>query len=221
MHFGDGARPVTHFDEPALVQRARNDEAAQELLFVTYYDRLLRLIRRNLPLSIEHIVSPEDVLQETYALAFQSFASFQYQQPGSFYRWIATIARNRVVTTLDAHFAKKRGGGRVGMSLSHGDSDSAVLGLLHVLHRGEKSPRQLAADREAISLIQAAMLRLPPDQQLALQLRYGDGLSVNSAAAQMNRTEQAVKMLCFRALRQLRSAFPRSRNGSGTRMTAQ
>jgi RNA polymerase sigma factor (sigma-70 family) len=196
--------------EQELVSLARNDEAAKQRLFLQSYDKLLRLIRRNLPLSIEHLVSPDDVLQDTYALAFQNFASFEYQQPGSFYRWIATIARNRVVSILDAHFAQKRGGGRAGISLSQGDSDSGVLGLLHVLHRGERSPRQLAADRETIALIQSAMTHLPADQLRAVQLRYGDGLSVGSAAAQMNRTEQAVKMLCFRALRQLRSAFPRT-----------
>jgi RNA polymerase sigma factor (sigma-70 family) len=196
--------------EQDLVQRARTDEAAKQTLFLQSYDRLLRLIRRNLPLAIEHLVSPEDILQDTYALAFQNFDSFQYQQPGSFYRWIATIARNRVVTTLDAHFAQKRGGGRQGLSLSQADSDSAVLGLLHVLHKGEKSPRQLVADRETFSLIQNAMIDLSPDQVEAVQLRYGEGLSVTGAARRMNRTEQAVKMLCFRALRQLRSIFPRS-----------
>ncbi|MBC8108491.1 MAG: sigma-70 family RNA polymerase sigma factor [Anaerolineae bacterium] len=200
-------------DDPAeqdLVDRARTDEAAKQALFLQCYDRLLRLIRRNLPLAIEHLVSPEDVLQDTYALAFQKFSSFEYQQPGSFYRWIATIARNRVVSTLDTLFAQKRGGGRHGVSLSQCDSDSAVLGLLHIFHRGEKSPRQLAADREAFALIQSAMTLLPSDQLHAVQLRYGHGLSVRGAAAQMNRTEQAVKMLCFRALRQLRSVFPHS-----------
>jgi RNA polymerase sigma factor (sigma-70 family) len=206
-------------NEEELVRQARHDEAAKQQLFLQPYDRLLKLIRRNLPLSIEHLVSPEDVLQDTYALAFQNFSSFEYRQPGSFFHWIATIARNRVVTTLDAHFAQKRGGGRAGISLSQGDSDSAVLGLLHVLHRGEKSPRQLAIDREAIALIQSAMTNLPPDQLHAVQLRYGDGLSVGTAAAQMNRTEQAVKMLCFRALRQLRGLFPRisSRDRAQTR----
>jgi RNA polymerase sigma-70 factor (ECF subfamily) len=196
--------------EKDLIDRARTDEAAKQTLFLQSYDKLLRLIRRNLPLSIEHLVSPEDILQETYALAFQNFSSFEYQQAGSFYRWIATIARNRVVTTLDAHFAQKRGGGRQGMSLSQNDSDSAVLGLMHVLHKGEKSPRQLVADREVFSLIQNAMTDLPPDQVQAVQLRYGEGLSVAGAALRMNRTEQAVKMLCFRALRQLRAIFPRS-----------
>lgn len=196
--------------EQDLIDRARTDEAAKQTLFLQFYDRLLRLIRRNLPLAIEHLVSPEDILQDTYALAFQKFSTFEYQQPGSFYRWIATIARNRVVTTLDAHLAQKRGGGRHGIRLSQNDSDSAVLGLLHVLHRGEKSPRQLAADREAFALIQSAMTQLPTDQLHAVQLRYGQGLSVHGAAEQMNRTEQAVKMLCFRALRQLRSVFPRS-----------
>ena len=196
--------------EQDLIHRARTDEAAKQTLFLQSYDKLLRLIRRNLPLSIEHLVSPEDILQDTYALAFQSFSSFEYQEPGSFYRWIATIARNRVVTTLDSLLAQKRGGGRHGVSLSQADSDSAVLGLLHILHRGEKSPRQLAADREAFALIESAMTQLPSDQLHAVQLRYGLGLSVHGAAAQMNRTEQAVKMLCFRALRQLRSAFPRS-----------
>jgi RNA polymerase sigma-70 factor, ECF subfamily len=197
-------------DERELVARARTDEAAKQTLFLQSYDKLLRLIRRNLPLSIEHLVSPEDVLQDTYALAFQNFSSFEYQQPGSFYRWIATIARNRVVTTLDTHFAQKRGGGKFGLSLSQSDSGSAVLGLMHVLHKGEKSPRQLVADREAFALIQNAMADLPPDQMLAVQLRYGEGLSVAGAALRMNRTEQAIKMLCFRALRHLRAIFPSS-----------
>src|SRR3954447_16655246 len=103
--------------EADLARDAAHDEAARQTLFLQSYDRLLRLIRGNLPLAIEHVVAAEDILQDTYVAAFQNFSHFHYQGPGSFYRWIATIARNRVVNTLEAHHAQKRGGGRAGISL--------------------------------------------------------------------------------------------------------
>src|SRR3954454_11787955 len=97
--------------EQQLVRLAQHDEAAMQALFLRYYDRLLRLIRRNLPLSMDGVVSPEDVLQDTFARAFQHWTSFAWQGDGSFYRWSSTIARNRVINVLEAHQAQKRGGG--------------------------------------------------------------------------------------------------------------
>ena len=83
-------------------------QAAMQALFLRYYDRLLRLIRRNLPLTMDRVVSPEDVLQDTFSLAFQHWSSFSYQGDGSFYRWISTIARNRVINVLEMQQAQKQ-----------------------------------------------------------------------------------------------------------------
>src|SRR3954447_26126626 len=70
--------------EADLVRDAAHDEAVRQTLFLQSYDRLLRLIRRNLPLAIEHIVAAEDILQDTYVAAFQNFSHFRFQGPGSF-----------------------------------------------------------------------------------------------------------------------------------------
>jgi RNA polymerase sigma-70 factor (ECF subfamily) len=202
-------------NEADLVRAAVHDEVARQTLFLQSYDRLLRLIRRNLPLAMEHLVTPEDILQDTYITAFQNFSRFRYQGPGSFHRWIARLARNRIVNVLEAHQAQKRGGGWHAVNLANNTSASTVLGILHVLAKGEKSPRQLAADQEAIALVHAALGGLPDDQVQAVQLRYVEGLSINDAAREMDRTEQAIKMLCFRALRHLRTMFRHSSRDEG------
>jgi DNA-directed RNA polymerase specialized sigma24 family protein len=97
---------------------------------------------------MDRIVSPEDVLQDTFARAYQHWATFSYQGDGSFYRWISTIAQTPVLNVLETHQAQKRGGGLAPISFDGPGSDSNVLGILHFLARGEKSPRQLAADRK-------------------------------------------------------------------------
>ena len=59
------------------------------------------------------------------------------------------------------------------------------------------------ARAEAVSMMEAAIARLPQHHGQALRLVYLEGLRVNEAAAIMGKIDRAVQGLCRRTLRQL------------------
>lgn len=78
----------------ALVgQAVGGDAAAQQRLFVRYAARLVRLVMHAHGLSEDEA---KDVVQDTFIRAFRTLK--RLQRPGSFERWLITIARNRAAT---------------------------------------------------------------------------------------------------------------------------
>lgn len=206
-----------------LIQRAAAaDVAALEQLLLTHHDRLLRLIRRNLPLDMDRVVSPEDVLQETFVDAFRYMGTLQARDEAGFTAWLNTIARNRVANARKKFRALKRGKGKAALPLNHtddrnGDDDpnAPVGALLELLARNaSKSPRSIVGDQEYIAMIREAFTDLPSDYQCVLRMRYVEQQEFPQIAQRLNRGQGAVRMLAFRALKHLRSLLPRVADSS-------
>ena len=62
-----------------------------------YTPRLLAYLQRHLPPELCRIVEPQDVLQDTFFEAFQRVADFRPDGDDAAYRWLVTIARNRIL----------------------------------------------------------------------------------------------------------------------------
>jgi RNA polymerase sigma-70 factor (ECF subfamily) len=73
-------------------------------------------------------------------------------------------------------------------------------------HRTSRAPTtdELAALRQELDGVAAAMRRLTPDQREAIELRFFAGLSAREAAVAMDRQEGTVRGLQFRAIAALR-----------------
>jgi RNA polymerase sigma-70 factor (ECF subfamily) len=203
-----------------ILARARGGEiAAMEQLLLAQHDRLLKLIRRNLPMDMDRLISPEDLLQETFADAFRYWGTLQARDWAGFSAWLTAIARNRVANARKAHRTLKRGQGRLAVPLDGAvgsDDESTAARLLEMLSRNSKSPRSVAGDREYISLVRRAMSELPGEYQEILRLRFIEQADYVQIARQMERAQGAARMLAFRALRALRVRLPRlweSRSG--------
>ena len=196
-----------------VIRAAAGDVAALEQLLLARHDRLLRTIRRNLPIDMDRLVSPEDVLQETFADAFRYLGTLQSRDERGFGAWLTAIARNRVANARAAHRALKRGQGRAGVPID-ADSGTTAVRMLEMLARRTKSPRSVAGDREYVALMRQAIEDLPTDYQQVLRLRYVEQAEFAQIAREMNRGAGAVRMLALRALRHLRSLLPMSRRDS-------
>ena len=175
--------------------------AAMKRLY-RHYDRLLSIVRRNLPVWMDRFVDPEDVMQAVYVRAFASFDRFVDQGEGSEFRWLSTIAKHYVLNLIEFHRAQRRAGDAHPLSWPHSTESDAVA-LLYFLGRAQKSPGQIAMDREAIARVNDAMAELLPAEFQAVQLRYVQGHSVETTAAMIKRTPRAVHQLCYRGLRKL------------------
>jgi RNA polymerase sigma-70 factor (ECF subfamily) len=186
--------------------------AGGESLLLSNYDRILAYINRHLPREYRAHCGPEDILQDAYTEAVRHMGSFQAQGPDSAFRWLATIARNKIIDFIDAQKSAKRGGGRVPLRAGpRGDTaDRSYDRLLEQMAITPSTPSRDAARHEALAALRVAMAHLPDDMRQAVTLRYIEGRSVSEAAQSLGRTERAVHMLCYRALRRMRATMGRA-----------
>ncbi len=197
--------------ESRLIALAKaGDTSALERLLVAHYDRLATEVAHGLPDRFRALVSADDVLQETFVVAFREIRHFEPTSPDAFHRWLATIAKHRLLDLVKAQRAAKRGGGRAAIGDARRSPEESLVGLLELLQVNERTPSRSVAAHEAIRAIQAGLAELKDDYREALRLRYLEGLPVAETAARMQRTEHAVHMLCHRGLEQLREALGRS-----------
>jgi RNA polymerase sigma-70 factor (ECF subfamily) len=188
----------------------RGDQIALERLLLAHHNRLADHVGRELPADLRGTISAEDVLQETYVVAFRQIGTFEPRGPDAFYNWLKAVAKNRLFDAIKARRAAKRGGGRQPAEAQPGGAVSSVVDLLELLNVHERTPSRSAARHEALAAVQVAFAGLKGDYREALRLRYMEGLSAAQTAARMNRTERAVHMLCHRGLKQLREGMGRS-----------
>ena len=94
--------------QPDLVERAvAGEPLALDRLLLDAYPRLTARVDQKLPLEVRSVVSPEDIIQDTFADAFRRIASFRPEGKDAFYRWLTAIADNRMTDSLRAHRAAR------------------------------------------------------------------------------------------------------------------
>lgn len=188
-----------------LVQRAiAGEPLALDRLLLDSYAKLLARVDQKLPAEVRRVIAPEDIIQETFTQVFRGINGFRPDGNDAFYRWLTTIADNRIVDAVRFHKAVKRGGGRTAATDPERSSVAALIDLLAV---NEWTPSQSAGGHEASAAIQVALAGLKEEYREALALRYLEGLSVADAAACLGKTEPAVHKLCSRGLQALRESL--------------
>ncbi len=172
------------------VERARSGDAqAFAELFEPLRSHLLATIRRRLSPPIRQRIDPEDVLQDTFVRGLHSFSRFEWQGEDSLRRWLEAIATH---VTLDV---VRHQGRRKALRL-----DRDLMG-------DGAPPSRAMRRRERRERLQNSLKSLSPDHRTVLELSRMQELSIREIAAQMGRTESAVKNLLLRATRKLRESF--------------
>ena len=195
--------------QQALLQRAvEGDLQATEELLWSHYDRLHQFIEKNLPPVVRSTLSANDILQETFVVAWQQIGSFEDRHADALYTWLRAIAKNKLTDRVRRQAAAKRGGGRA--AVQHRGGQSSLVNLVELVVASAKSPSGSVAHREAERITLVTLARLKEDYREAITLRYLEGRSVGETAAAMGRTERSIQMLCNRALKKLREALGRS-----------
>jgi RNA polymerase sigma-70 factor (ECF subfamily) len=186
-----------------LVQQAvvGDPRALQEVLRILR-PSVLSYIERKMPAFLGRVVDSQDVVQDTWLEACMRIQQLRIETPGAVYRWLATIARSRLVYLIRLHHSQKRGGDRI-QALT--PTDGSMATILEELAVYSRTPSASAAGHELMVKIEKSLKRLPEHQAQAVQLRHVEGLSVTEAAAKMGRTEASFLMLCNRGLKGLRA----------------
>jgi RNA polymerase sigma-70 factor (ECF subfamily) len=145
------------------------------------------------------------VLQDTYFEAFRRLADFRTEGTDSAYRWLVTIARNRVIDLVRMKRAMKRGGeGGRNVLQDAAFGDDSVVAMLAELAVYQRTPSRSAVAHELLGAIEAAVERLPGTYREVIRLRYLEGLSIEQTSQRTGRSPGAIKQLCHRAYKLLR-----------------
>lgn len=184
------ARAVSGLDEDASIDDLARAAAGGDVEAVgRLYDGLVEPIYRYVAMRLRRREDAEDVTQLVFERIVANLP--RYRQNGKpFGAWAFRIARNAVID----HQRRLR-------PMEH-------LGAIAEPSDGIMVEARCLRDEE-IRELRAAIRALTPDQQEALALRYGAGLSAEEAARVMGRQAGTVRGLTFRAIEALRRTFAR------------
>ena len=169
-----------------LLQAAQaGDRVAFDHLFARVTPRLRWYVGIRLGLGLRARIEPEDVLQETFAAAWTGLASFEDRGPGSFLRWMFTLAENQIRGLAVHHRAQRRDAGRTR------PADTA-LAMAADPHTG---PCTRAARVERRLQVARAMAQLEDNEREVLLARLVEGRTVAETAQRLGRSESSTRRL--------------------------
>ena len=183
--------------DTALVERARDGDrpAFEELV-----RRTSRLVFARLYLDTGRADRAEDLLQETYLLAFRSMR--RLADPSGFRSWLLAIAHNVLID--DARRA---------MRLKRLTPDLLDIPI-NTLRAAGPSPVEVAEREELRQRVLAVLRSMPEEYRLPLTLRYITGADYDTIGEQLGLTNGALRGLLHRGLKMLRDRLPSDlRNG--------
>lgn len=142
--------------------------------------------------GLQRIVDPEDVLQDVYSLAYQSFETFVAGGTGSLARWMIGIARNRIRHLHAHHFEHQKRDPRRAVPLDRNDDVASH----------DPSPSREIARSEEVGRMNDALAALCEDDRKAILLHI-EGESIAEIARRLDLPRTTLLYRISGALRQL------------------
>ncbi len=175
-------------DEQALVERARTDPAAFAELYRRYLPRVHAFAYRRTGI----VEVAEDITSAAFERALRNLGSFTWRG-GGFGPWLFRIASNEIAD----HYRRS---GRAA-------SPRTVAAAADLSTGVHPDPAAELDERDSVGAMLAAMDRLIPRYQRALELRYLAGLSPQEAAAAFGTSRATMAVVVHRATRALRKVL--------------
>ena len=168
-----------------LQQAVRRDRTAFASLYDLHLDRVYKFVFYWLPSQAD----AEDITQEVFVRAWRSIDKYRVSE-APFIAWLITIARNLV----NSHYrsAKKL--------VPFGDIDPVA----------DSNPQTEAEINFTRGCVRDAIMKLNGDKQAVIQMRFISEMSYEEVATAMNKTEGAVRVLQYRALKELKDIMEKS-----------
>jgi RNA polymerase sigma-70 factor (ECF subfamily) len=193
-------------DPTDLETRVRGGSVTALALYVDRHRaRLLARIDGRLGADLRRRIDPEDVLQETLVAAFRRLNSAGLGDRDPF-AWLCMIAEERVIDLARQHRADCRSVSRevsTEAPVTAGEQGEAALGEL--LAASLTSPSAAVARDEREAQLRAFVAELPEETRTILHLRFADGLATKEIADRLQRSDDAVRAVLSRTLRQLQA----------------
>jgi RNA polymerase sigma-70 factor (subfamily 1) len=197
-------------EDNLIADAATGDRVALGMLLVAHYNELARRLGTLIPASVGHLISVDDIVQQTYVAALANIDEFRFTSASAFAAWLQKIAENQFRDTVDLLAAKKRGAAWRKARRADDPRASSLISLARSVSQRSDTPGRKLARREAIEAVRAGLQSLPSTQRQAVRLHHFDGRTLEETATEMERTPGAVRGLLQRARRGLRDALGRS-----------
>lgn len=173
-------------DDADLVRRLkeRDPQAMSDL-----YDRYGRLAYSLICRVVRNPSAAEDLLQETFMRVWNRVGSFDAER-GALGPWVLAVARNRAIDYLRSVDGRMQAGA---VDLDRIEHPAQFSGI---------EPSALAIDR--VRRLKSAFEKLTPNQRLAIELAYYEGMSQTEMAERLKQPLGTVKTWTRSALKILR-----------------
>ena len=184
----------------ALIEEARaGSEEALGNLIESVRTYLLLVANQETDDQLRAKVAASDVVQDACLRAHQGFGAFRGSTVEELRAWMRQVLLNSLSDLRRKHVQSKKRDAAREVAAEHDK----------FLHSPELTPKSSALAREEGELLREAMSVLSEDHRLVLQLRNWELLSFIEIGARMGRSDEAVRKLWSRALRELEKELRR------------
>jgi RNA polymerase sigma-70 factor, ECF subfamily len=166
-------------DDETLARQAAHDSEAFSTLYRRYLDRVYRYLLSR----VGDVQEAQDLTAQTFLAAWQGISRFQGQ--GVFAAWLLGIARRKAADYFR--------GNRATIPLEW------VEDVPH-----SAPPIELVEQQLQLEQVARVLRGISPDRAEALALRVFGGLSAAETGQLMGKNEDAINMLVYRGMRDLR-----------------
>jgi RNA polymerase sigma-70 factor (ECF subfamily) len=166
-----------------------------------YEDYLTILARQRIGLKYQVRIPPSDIVQQTLLEAHQERNQFRGSTQAEVAAWLRRILTSRLIDAFRAVTRDKRDITRE--RLMSEAIDESHLRLEKCLATVQSSPSVKAGRKEQLVRLAQALSELRDSQRQAIELKFLQGLSVQEAALEMQKSPAAIGGLLRRGLEAL------------------
>lgn len=164
--------------------------------------QLTAFVSKNLGANLRSKVEPEDVVQDVHAEAVRALPKMDLSEREPFY-WLCQIAERKIIDAHRYHFgAQKRDAGRE-RSLDRRVGEASRGGFIDLLVNSMTTPSKAFSRNAREERLAEAVATLSEEQQRALHLRYMESMPTKQVAAELGKTDAAVRVMLMRATKKL------------------
>lgn len=179
-----------------LLRNAATDKGAVEELIVRHLPQLQGWLRLRMGPLLRARETPEDLMQSVAREALIEAADFEWRGEAAFRHWLFTLAQTKLQDRVRFLGAQKRDPSR---EVPTPQDSRALLDCYATLC----TPSRDVEAAEALRRIETAFDGLPEDYKEAITQHRICGLDYAQIAANMHRSEGAVRNLVYRGLTRL------------------
>jgi RNA polymerase sigma-70 factor (ECF subfamily) len=191
--------------EALLVQVVNGDLALREELLSIYRPYLRWVAGHRLPRVVQKRVDASDIVQQTLLDAIRGLPEFRGATEPEFTAWMMRLLERNVLMSVRNNTLAKRD---VRLEQNWTDGSGSAVMIWHSLADDGSSPTSSVFRGEAALHLAVALEKLPPEQRMAVELRYIEQQSLQAIAHKMERTVGSVAGLIRRGVEALQSLLP-------------